>query len=477
MLFLSQIERFKHIVCQIFKKTGIYPSTWKIANIIPLQKDGNVHSVNNLRPISLLPLPTKIVENIIHDRMMHHLEFNGYLDTKQGGFRKNNSTINTVSYLTNNIFNSINNREITVATYIDMAKAFDNVNHSILIKKLEKLGFCGNLIKLLKNYLADRKQSTIANGHISNEENVTCGIPQGSTVGPLMYIIYVNDIVSSIRNCKYYLYADDTIIYTSGSLYECTQRLTNDLSLFQNRCNRNKLTLNVKKTKYTIFGLKSQTRKILNHDLYISTTKIDRVYTYKYLDITLDANLNYNKHLENVIKSISYKSLLLAKIRKYITTDVAIRMYKTMILPVLEYGDVLYDSTNKKFTGKLQTLENRCLRSCILSKQHVPTILLHQLCNIGNLEMRRTLHLQLYMFKQKHNADIVNNRNVHTRAHEALLFTKHKPNSEKYKKNVFYKGAIAWNCLSVQLRKIQTYTSLKETLNERLIIAIVPQAN
>ena len=208
-----------------------------------------------------------------------------------------------------------------------------------------------------------------------------------------MYIIYVNDIISRLRNCRYYLYADDTIIYTSGSLTDCSRRLTTDLSNFKMWCNRNKLTLNVKKTKYTIFGLKSQTKEILNHNLFIDNTKIDRVNTYKYLGITLDANLNYNKHLENVIKSISYKYLLLAKIRKYITVEVAIRIYKTMILQILEYGDILFDGTNKKLIGKIQILQNRCLRTCILPNDYVPTIILHQLCSVGSLEMRRKMHL------------------------------------------------------------------------------------
>ena len=192
----------------------MFPGVWNIANITPLQKDGNVHSVNNLRPISLLPLPSKIIEKIIHDRMMHHLELNQYLDTRQGGFRKNNSTINTVTYFTYDIFNALNEREYTITTFVDMAKAFDIVNHKILLEKLNRLGFTGNLLKLLGNYLDNRKQSTTANGYVSNENIVTCGIPQGSTVGPLMYIIYVNDILSSIRNCKYYMYADDTVINT-----------------------------------------------------------------------------------------------------------------------------------------------------------------------------------------------------------------------------------------------------------------------
>ena len=471
--FLVQNDRLCYLIRHIFS-LGIYPMDWKIANIIPLQKDGNVHNVNNLRPISLLPLPSKLIEKVIHDRMLHHLETNHYLDIKQGGFRKNNSTINTITYFTNDIFNSMNKKELTIATYIDMAKAFDTVNHEILLKKLQKLGFTGNLLKLLQNYLTNRRQSTSANGYVSELENITCGIPQGSTVGPLMYIIYVNDIISSIKSCKYYLYADDTVIYTSGNLDLCTQRITEDLSLFKLWCNRNKLTLNVKKTKYTIFGLKSKTKRIFDHSLFIDNIKIDRVHSYKYLGITLDMNLSFNRHLENLIKTISYKALLLAKIRKYITQEVALQIYKTMILPIMEYGDILYDGSNQKLTGKLQVLQNRCLRTCLLPNQHLPTIRLHEIGSIANLKMRREMHLQLYMFKQKSNVNIVNNRKVCTRMHDAIVFTTFKPNSEKYKRNVLYKGALAWNSLSVAIRKSQTYTLLKDLLNANLVRNIVP---
>ena len=124
-----------------------------------------------------------------------------------------------------------------------------------------------------------------------------------------------------------------------------------------------------------------------------------------------------------------------------------------MILPVMEYGDILYDGANKRLTGKLKVLQNRCLRICLLPRQHTPTIRQHELCNIANLNMRRKMQLQLYMYKQKHNVTIGNLRNVNTRSHDDLLFTTLKPNSEKYKNNVFYKGAIAWNSLSVAIRK------------------------
>ena len=143
---------------------------------------------------------------------------------------------------------------------------------------------------------------------------------------------------------------------------------------------------------------------------YIDDIRIDRVPTYKYLGVTRDANLTYNRHLENIIKAISYKALLLAKMRKYITQEVSLRFYKTMILPILEYGDLLYDGTNKKLLGKLQVLQNRCLRTCLLPNQPLPTIRIHEICGIPNLIARRKMHLQLYMFKQKYNLNIVNSR-------------------------------------------------------------------
>ena len=462
--FISQVDKLKYLFDVILKK-GIFPSEWKYASIIPLKKVANTNSVSDLRPISLLPLPSKILEKIIHNRLIEYLEANEYLDPNQGGFRKNNSTINTTAKFTNDIFNAINYRHLTLATFIDMAKAFDTVNHKILLSKLEALGISGMLLKLLRNYLTNRKQATLANGHTSDLVHIACGIPQGSTVGPLMYIIYMNDVSSSLKNCKYQLYADDTVIYISGDMELTTGKLCADLNTFKNWCDKNKLTLNIKKTKYVTFGLKSQTRKITNHTLKIGNMRIERVHLYKYLGITLDMNLTYKKHMENCIRSASHKSFLLAKIRKYITTEAAIRIYKTMILPLIEYSDILYEGANSILTAKLQTLQNRCLRTCVYKNYHISVNNLHDLCSIMKLDKRRTVHLKLYMFKQKENVEFVNTRQICTRAHDATLFRTNRPNSEKYKINVFYKGAIIWNSMTVNDRSIDSYDQLKKYLN------------
>ena len=172
-----------------------------------------------------------------------------------------------------------------------MAKAFDTVNHKILCKKLEKLGITGNILKWIRNYLSQRKQCTYTNGTVSSYLDITCGVPQGSILGPLFFIVYMNDIRSALKHCNYLLHADDTVLYLTGDLTICTDNLCDDLSGFKGWCDRNQLTINIKKTKYVIFGLKSKTRKINNHILSINNNRLEKVNSYKYLGLTLDMNI------------------------------------------------------------------------------------------------------------------------------------------------------------------------------------------
>ena len=464
------------VICHLIQSSldkGIFPDEWKIANITPLQKGGEKTSVSNLRPVSLLPLPSKIIERIIHDRIMFHVERNNLLENNQGGFRKNHSTMDTIAKFTNDIFEGINNREITTAVFIDLAKAFDTVNHTILLKKLGYIGIKGNLHKILENYLCNRKQMTTVNNIVSKHRRITCGVPQGSILGPLLFLIYVNDISSVIRNCKYQLYADDTVIYhTCMNENDSKINLERNLDNFAAWCNGNALTVNIKKSKYVLYGLKSQTRKITEHSLLMNRTKLDRVSSYNYLGVHLDMNLNFHKYLQGCIQRATHKIYMLSKIRRYIDVNTATTIYKTMILPVMEYGDVVYENSDLKLLDKLQILQNRALRICLNRQVHIPVILLHQECKIAKLKARRIAHLRMFMFKQKHNEMIVNRREVFTRAHDALLFTVIRPNNEKYKRNVYYKGALKWNELSVENRNIDKYENFKSSQKKWLLNTI-----
>ena len=359
---------------------------------------------------------------------MFHLERNNLLEKNQGGFRKNHSTMNTIAKFTNDLFNGINNMKITTAVYIDLPKAFDTVNHKILIKKLNFIGIKGNLLKLLENYLTNRKQTTTINNLASSKRNITCGVPQGSILGPLLFLVYVNDLASVLKSCNYQLYADDTVIYhTDMNVNISKATLEKDLKKFTNWCNGNVLTINIKKSKYVMYGLKSQTRKIVNHDLLMNNNKLDKVSSYNYLGVHLDMNLNFHKYLQICVQRTTYKIYMLSKVRRYIDFNTALTIYKTMILPILEYGDVAYDNSDLQLLDKLQVLQNRALRICLNRQEHVPVVRMHQDCKIAKFKARRITHLRMFMYKQKYNELIVNYRDVRTRAHDALLFNTVRP--------------------------------------------------
>ena len=186
----------------------------------------------------------------MHTRLSNYLEMNDLLNEKQGGFRKGHSTINTVSDFTDDIFLAINNSKCTLAMFVDFHKAFDTVNHAILLKKCELLGITNGNLEWLTSYLSLRKQCTLANGNISSNLNIFCGVPQGSILGPLLFLIFINDIG---RDCQYSLirlFAGDTAIYLSDPDPQVASRkLQKDVDRLMNWCQTNQLTININKTK------------------------------------------------------------------------------------------------------------------------------------------------------------------------------------------------------------------------------------
>ena len=242
--------------------SGIFPDKWKIATLTPIPKQGVKTDVNNLRPISILPMPSKLIEKLIHLKLSNYLEENHILNNHQGGFRKGFSTIDTISKFTDDVALAINENKMTVATFIDFKKAFDTVDHKILLDKIENLGIQNKPLQLLKNYLKNRLQRTKVNGLYSDFNEIICGVPQGSILGPLLFIIYTNDIASVCKQCNFKCYADDTVVYFSSTdKNEALSTLQNDLDRLYQWCHQNKLTINIKKTKSMIFGTNNMTKK------------------------------------------------------------------------------------------------------------------------------------------------------------------------------------------------------------------------
>ena len=458
-----------NIVTYIFNKSfenSECPNSWKIANVVPLQKEGNKQLVTNLRPVSLLPVQSKIIEKIVHNRLFEHLQEHDLLCKEQGGFRKGHSTVSTASLFVNEIYKSINDKKYAIVAYLDIKKAFDTVNHQILLKKCEKIGISGNLLNWLKNYLSDRKQTTMANNVTSDTEDIVCGVPQGSILGPLLFLIYINDINTCLRGTINFLYADDTVLLCNGSDLEgmCQSMQEDSDSIFR-WCASNKLTINIKKTKYMIFGTRGMLKQIKNVDfgLCLDGQMLDRVHFYKYLGLMVDDHLNFNKHIQDMNKIVSHKLFMFSKIRYYIEEKDAILLFKTMILPILEYCDIIYEGTSVKNLGKIDRLFKQGLRTCV--RNRIPNCTdefeLQKICKLCKLQIRRRVHLRNFMYKQQSNIDLINRRNIRTRLHDAIVFKLYKPSSEKSRMNVIYRGALEWNKLSKEQRLLATYQSFK----------------
>ena len=285
---LSLNSQLTHIF-EMSLKFATFPNYWKMANIVPIFKNGKKCEVSNYRPVSLLPILGKILEKFVHEHVTQFFENHNLLSDRQGGFRKNHSTLSSITDLTNDIFNAINSKEVTVATFFDLKKAFDTVNHSILQKKLEKMGIRGILLQWFENYLNNRFQKTICNNNISESNNVICGVPQGSILGPLLFLVYINDIKDILVDANFQLYADDTVIYSSGKSIEAIKNMLQmNIDKFSSWCITNKLTINTKKTKVMILGSRYNIKRNSNIDLTTYGEKLQIVPTYKYLGINLD---------------------------------------------------------------------------------------------------------------------------------------------------------------------------------------------
>ena len=445
-------------LCHIFKLSiefGLFPKKWKIATIVPLYKGGGNDEVSNYRPVSLLPIPGKILEKLIHNHMMEYFENNKILSEYQFGFRKNHSTIDSIATLTDNILKSVNEGKVTLAAFIDFKKAFDTVNHNILLEKLYYLGIKGSLLTWIKNYLTNRVQRTICNGKLSGLNDIICGVPQGSILGPLFFLVYVNDLKNVLRNNNYQLYADDTVIYCSSTSFDRANIALQDiLNKFGVWCSENALTVNVKKTKVMAFGSKNNIKKDKGKNLMLNDEKISFVPTFKFLGVYLDQTLNFRHHMDMLVNNINFKLYLLSKIRKYLNNKSALTIYKSMILPYFDYADVVYMYSNNPDLAKLDRAHLRGLRISLKIQGKMDDIEIFNLGTISSLKNRRIVHSRNFMYKNKEKC-VIKNDGIITRANEGPLFNIVKPNCESVKRSVYYGGASDWNNLDSSIRNLE----------------------
>ena len=438
------------------------PSSWKISKVTPIPKPGDKTNVNNLRPVSLLPLPGEIAERLVHDQLNRYLEDNDLLNPNQNGFREGRSTMDSIATFTDDVLLNINRGCPSIAVFVDMRKAFDTVSHGILLKKLDRLGLHPMTIGWLKDYLTNRFQLTLANNVCSTPLPVRCGVPQGSILGPLLYLIYVNDIDAKLQNCSVKLYADDTVLYVSApdAQIACDQ-LQPDLNIFAQWCKLNQLTINTTKTKAMLFGTRHALKLAPKLTLRLDNKVLDFVDSYTYLGACLDGLLDFEKHAKNTLKLVAHKIKIFSKIRAYVNKAQALTIYKAKILPYFYYADLLYIGSYQRTLTKLQKQQNRALRICLCRGYRVKENALHKEARVELLSHRREAHLNNYMYKRKGLPEYINNSEGKTRLFDAVVLSETHVVRTTAARSIQYKGAKAWNSLPAKVRNLPSYGAFK----------------
>ena len=341
-------------------QNGIYPDILKLAVVTPVYKAGNSNDLNNYRPISSLPIFNKIFEKLLLDRFVKFVNKHSIINETQFGFQKCKSTEDAISFFLNDAYESFSQKKYFGSVFCDLSKAFDCVNHDILLHKLSCYGFRGTVLNLIRSYLTNRKQYTIVNNTKSSVDYIMHGVPQGSILGPFFFILFINDFHKCLQQSKCVLFADDSTIYHSThSLNDLLRTLEIDLTNVFNYLLANKLSLNLIKTKFMIFTNKQSTNI---GNIIVNNIQIEHCNEIKFLGVWLDSKLTFTKHINYVCNKLSKFSGIFAKLKSYIPEVVLKQLYCTLALPHIRYCMTAWGSASNTALQKLAIQQKILIR-------------------------------------------------------------------------------------------------------------------
>ena len=344
-------------------ETGTFPDILKTAKVIPLHKKDSKLDHINYRPISLLSVFSKIYEKLIYSRIYSYLDKCNLIYSKQFGFRSGYSTNHAIISITEHIRNLLDDGEFVCGVFIDLEKAFDTVHHNILCDKLKYYGLRGKVNDLLKSYLSNRKQFVTINGFDSELKNIDCGVPQGSSLGPLLFLMYINDFRLCLEKTSCGHFADDTfIIYNSKKLKTIETVINTELKKVIKWLGLNKLSLNATKTELIFFHSK---RRPINYDsisIKFNGLKLVPVEHVKYLGMHLDSYLSWEYHIHELSKKLSRANGILSKLRYNSPFEVCLQVYYSIFYSHLIYGCNTWGLTTEENIEKIEVLQKKCIR-------------------------------------------------------------------------------------------------------------------
>ena len=465
-------------ICNLSVHLAIYPKSFKVAKLKPLFKKGSALEPQNYRPISLLPLISKVLEKIVLEQTQSFLRDNNLIYKLQSGFRSHHSTDFCLSYLCNKILTGFDSGLSTGMILIDLQKAFDTIDHEILLKKMYCIGFAENTIKWFESYLKDRTFIVSVENSISSSGSQICGVPQGSILGPLLFLLYINDIQQA-SDSTIILYADDScIVFQHKTITEIEKQLNKD---FKSVCSwfiDNKLSIHLgkEKTKCILFSPKNKNKKDKTLEIFHNEKKIQQYSSVTYLGCILDESMSGDEMAIKVIKKINNKLKFLYRKNQFLSKYLRRLLCNAIIQPHFDYAcSTWYINLKTCLKNKLKVVQNKCIRFC-LRKTFRSHIGFEDYLNINwlpvELRVNQIILCSVFKFFQKtcpnfmtEIFDPVENQNMITRT-SILRLHQPKRKTKSGMNSLSYVGPSYWNKLPSNLKISENFNSFKHSLKK-----------
>jgi hypothetical protein len=444
------------------------PQAWKKANICPIHKKDERSLVTNYRPISLLSCVGKVQERIVYTYLYKYFKANDLLTWKNSGFKELDSAIYQLVYITDKIYRALEAGKEVTMVFLDVSKAFDRVWHSGLLHKLRCLGIEGTLFDWLCDYLRDRKIRAVINGQSDEWLDTTAGVPQGSILGPLLFLVFINDITANIE-CDIHLFADDTSLMEIIEQHQQSYaKINRDLNRLSRWASKWLVTFNATKTVYL------QVSRKLNPApkpiLMLNGTQVKEVPTHKHLGLTFNSTLSWSDHIGALTTKANKCVGLLRRISRDVPRKCLEILYKAMIRPILEYAGVIFDGCADNQLDRLETVQRQAALSCTGAYRHTSHEKLLEELGWPLLLTRRKQHRMNLMFKIQHNLiprylvdicpQLTRDRTTYN-LRTGMNITTPLQKTTTYQKSFFPQSINDWNNLGPNLRGLNTIDSFK----------------
>ena len=460
---------------------GVFPDSYKIAQVIPLFKGGDKEDSNCYRPISLLPTISKILEKLLATRLIKFLTKYKVLSKDQFGFRAKFSTEYAIVDIYDKLIRNLDEGLSSCTIFLDLAKAFDSVSHQILLRKLHCYGIRGKALKLFESYLSSRSQFVkLPNGCKSSLTLVEFGVPQGSILGPLLFLLFINDLPSA-TNLYIKLFADDTFLCAQNKNFSALQNEVNvELEKVFVWLASNKLTLNIKKSKYMIITNK---KKLPDFAVKFNGMSLECCKSYKYLGVIIDEKLKWDSHIEYITPKISKACGALVRLRNCASMEILKNVYHALIYSYLRYGILIWGNASKAVRNPLQILLNKVARIMVSAPfgniDLTPAYDYLKILDVSKIFMLETAK---YHFKLVNNllptqignyfATSATQAGNHTYGLRSRNSNKPPRFISKLKigeKSVQYKGSQIWKAMPLDIKNCETFSKFKALYKKYLL--------